>query len=209
MRPVRLIAYSDYLCPWCFNASVRLHRLEDEFGGALEVEWRSYLLRRPQPDSQRTLEKFRIYTQSWLKPAAEPDSGTFRVWSTDNGPPSHSVPPHLVAKAAATYGRDVFRRMHEKLLLAYFAENRDITAAATLQALWVEVGLPAAEFTRVSDPIHLQTVIEEHNEAIRVGLNGVPAVRAEDNDTPAMGAFPMDTYRRWVRKLLAAADTAS
>ena len=68
MEPVRLIAWSDYLCPWCYNAAVRLQRIEEEFGDAVQVEWRSYLLR-PNPVARRDLERFRAYTQSWLRPA--------------------------------------------------------------------------------------------------------------------------------------------
>ncbi len=131
---VRLIVYSDYLCPWCYNAAVRLERVREELDGALTLDWRSYLLR-PQPDPRRTLEKFKAYTQSWLRPAADPDGGTFRVWSTDAGPPSHSLPPHLVAKAAARLGAAAFESMHAALLYAYFADNRDITDAATLRAI--------------------------------------------------------------------------
>lgn len=203
MSPVRLIVYSDYLCPWCFNVSLRLHRLEDEFAGGLEVEWRSYLLR-PHPDPQRTLERFRRYTQSWLKPAAETDAGSFRVWEGDAGPPSHSLPPHLVAKTAASLGRDAFRRMHERLLQAYFGENRDITDAATLRALWLEVGLPETELGRSDDPAILRAVLAEHDEARQLGVSGVPAVRAAGNDTPILGSFPIETYRRWVERLLRA-----
>ena len=53
--PLRFVVYSDYLCPWCFNASVRLHRLEDAMDGQLRVEWRSYLLR-PRPGGRRDPE---------------------------------------------------------------------------------------------------------------------------------------------------------
>ena len=79
---------------------MRLRRVEEEFAGRVVVEWRSFLLR-PHPDPRRTLEKFRVYTQSWQRAAEDPDGGTFQVWQSDAGPPSHSVPPHLVAKAAA------------------------------------------------------------------------------------------------------------
>ena len=91
---------------------MRLRRIEDEFGDRVTVEWRAFLLR-PRPDASRTLETFRAYTRSWMRPAAEPDGGTFRVWATDEGPPSHSVPAHLIAKAAATIGPQAFRAMHE------------------------------------------------------------------------------------------------
>ena len=83
---------------------MRLRRLEGEFGDRVQLEWRTFLLR-PYADSRRTLDEFRTYTRSWMRPAAEPDGGTFQVWTGDAGPPSHSVPPHLVAKAAATLGQ--------------------------------------------------------------------------------------------------------
>lgn len=201
-EPVRLVVWSDYLCPWCYVAAVRLHRLEEELGGRVALEWRTFLLR-PDPSRRRSLEEFRAYTQSWLRPAAEPDAPVFRPWEGDAGPPSHSVPPHLVAKAAATLGRPAFDRMHARLLAAYFAENRDITHADTLRALWDEVGLPAEAFARAADPALLQEVVDQHNDAVTRGLNGVPAVMMAGNDVPLPGALPLDSYRRWVQRALA------
>lgn len=180
---------------------MRLRRLEAEFGAALEVRWRSFLLR-PEPTPGRTLEKFRAYTQSWLRAAADPDGGTFSVWRTDAGPPSHSIPPHLVAKAAARLGHDPFTRLHEALLRAYFSDNRDITERATLRAIWEECGLPPEAFGGASDPALLRDVLAEHNEAVELGITGVPAVRVDGTDLMVVGAQPLETYRRWVRRLL-------
>lgn len=196
----RLIVYSDYLCPWCYVAAVRLRRLADELGDGVDIEWRSYLLR-PRPDPKRTLEKFREYTKSWLRAAAEEEAAEFRVWSSDEGPPSHSLPPHLVAKAAGSFGREAFERMHARILRAYFVENRDITDDACLRRLWEEVGLPPAEFARSAEPELARRVIAEHDEAVELGVGGVPAVRAEGTDAAITGALPLETYRRWVAKL--------
>ena len=160
----------------------------------------TYLLR-PEPDPRRSLEKFRDYTRSWLRPAAEPDGGTFQVWQGDAGPPTHSVPPHLVAKAAASLGDDAFARMHRALLEAYFGHSRDITDPATLRALWDEVGLPAAEFARSAEPRFLEQALGEHAEAVRLGMNGVPTVRVEGDDAFVTGAYPMEMYRRWIARL--------
>ena len=201
--PVRLVVWSDYLCPWCYVAATRLHRLQEEAGDRVALEWRSFLLR-PYPDRTRSLEQFRTYTRSWARPAAEPDAPVFRPWESDAGPPSHSMPPHLVAKAAATCGAGAFERMHARLLAAYFSENLDITDAATLVALWTEVGLPAGEFGRAGDQALLETVVREHNEAIAIGLTGVPAVQMAGNDVPLPGALPYESYRRWVDRALAA-----
>jgi predicted DsbA family dithiol-disulfide isomerase len=199
--PPRLIVYSDYLCPWCYNGAVRLRRIGEELGAGVEIEWRSYLLR-PRPDPRRTLEKFRAYTQSWLRPAADPDGGTFRVWEGDAGPPSHSIPPHLAAKAATSLGKDAFERLHLPLMHAYFAENRDITERATLRAVWTEVGLPEPEFDRIDDPDLLRLVVDEHNRAVEDGITGVPAVSLAGRDDFVIGAQPLDVYRRWLHRAL-------
>ena len=202
MGNVRVIAYSDYLCPWCYNGSVRLQQLETELEGRIELEFRSFLLR-PQPSPGRDLEVFRSYTQSWQRPAAEPDSGTFRVWEGDAGPPSHSVPPHRVAKAAAILGVPEFRAMHERLLHAYFAENRDISDTDTLALLWREAGLDPAAFARHEDPALHEQVLDEHRAALELGINGVPSVVIEGQDVPITGAHPLSLYRRWLGRVLA------
>jgi predicted DsbA family dithiol-disulfide isomerase len=197
---IRLVAYSDYLCPWCYNASVRLERLAEE-APDVEVEWRSYLLRPRPAGAHRDLERFRTYTESWQRPAAEADAGRFVTWQGDAGPPSHSVPAHAVAKAAAALGADAFRRMHARLLRAYFEESRDISAEATLRALWDELALPAEGFERCRDPELLKRVHDEHDEALSLGANGVPALRAADSDAVITGALPLATYRRFAERL--------
>jgi len=200
-EPIRVVAYSDYLCPWCFNATVRLRRLEVELTGRIEITWRSYLLR-PEPNGARDLEKFRSYTEGWLRPGAEPDAGTFRVWQSDEGPPSHSVPPHLVARAAAELGRAEFDAVHERLFSAYFAQNRDIARTETLRAIWKECGLSEAAFERRDDPAIREAVLADHREAIELGIHGVPAVRIDPNPIAAVGAQPLEAYRRWFLKEL-------
>jgi len=208
MPHVTLVAYSDYLCPWCFNASVRLRRLEAEFAGSVTVEWRSFLLRaRPREDDGdpgRALEKFMRYTQSWLRPGAEPDSGTFRVWETSEGPPSWSVPPHVVAKAAARQGGDAFGRVHERLLSSYFSENRDITSPANLAAIWSDADLPAEALPDPGDPALVEEVWNEYRAAVERGITGVPSVRVAGEDPYLVGAQPYELYERWVTRRLEA-----
>jgi len=200
MGPVELVVYSDYLCPWCHLAEHRLERLRRELGGALALAWRSFLLR-PRSDEARDLERFVRYTQSWLRPAAEPDAPRFQVWESSAGPPSHSVPPHLVAKAAAELGAEAFAAVHARLLRAYFEESRDISREPTLREIWSEAGLPAAEFERCRAPELLQRVADEHREATELGVTGVPAVRVAGTDAFVVGAQPLTVYRRWVERL--------
>jgi predicted DsbA family dithiol-disulfide isomerase len=199
--PLAVFVYSDFLCPWCFNASLRLQQLQDEFKDAVCVTWRSYLLR-PEPRPGRDLEKFRAYTRSWERPAADEPNARFRPWQGDAGPPSHSVPAHVAAKAAATLGRDAERALRDRLFPAYFSESRDISDAQTLRALWVEAGLPVAEFARIGEPELERQVRAEHAEALALDATGVPAVRVGENEFVLLGAQPLETYRRWLRRSL-------
>ncbi len=179
---------------------MRLRRIEENHRDEIDLEWRSFLLR-PRPSPGRTLEKFREYTKSWQRPAADSDSGNFREWRTDEGPPSHSIPPHLVAKAAARLGSAAFEQVHEALLRAYFFDSRDITTDETLVSIWRDAGLPESDFERREDPAILQAVLREHNEAQEHGATGVPAVRVEGGDGIIVGAHPYELYERWVQRL--------
>ena len=217
MPDLRLIVYSDYLCPWCVNADARLRRLESEYAGRVELQFKSFLLRpqpRPEPRDARhaaeTLEKFRTYTRGWARIAAEPDAGALRPWTSDEGPPSHSIPAHRAAKAAARHGREAFRRMHERLLRAYFVEHRDISREPVLRELWRDVSLPEADFAaHRDDPALLEAVLADHDEALRLGATGVPAVRLDGNEAVVVGAQPVALYRRWIDRALARGAVSS
>jgi len=203
VRPAQLVVYSDFLCPWCWNAATKLASVQSQIGDALSIEWRSYLLR-PQAQPGRDLEKFRAYTQGWLRVAEDEPRAPFRPWTGDAGPPSHSVPPHVVAKAAAALSPDAAARMRDRLFRAYFTESRDISDAATLRALWSEVGLDAAGFDAIDVPARTREVLADHAEAQSLGATGVPAVRLADQDFVLVGAQPEAVYLRWLQKVAAA-----
>ena len=142
------------------------------------------------------------YTQSWLRPAAEEDAPTYRVWESTEGPPSHSTPAHLAAKAAARLGPESFAALHARLLRAYFEESRDISRLPVLTELWADAGLPEEGLAALDDPELLRRTAEEHNEALQIGITGVPAVRVAGTDAYVVGAQPLATYRRWIERLL-------
>ncbi len=179
---------------------MRLEKLAAEFPDACEIQWKSFLLR-PHPEP-RPLDAFRRYTESWLRPAADPDSGSFTVWSTDEPPPSHSVPPAAAAKAAARQGREAFDRYHRALMENYFHWNRNITEAENLLRIATECGLDVAAFAAaLQDPALMREVVDDHNEAMSIGLSGVPAVIV-DGRWKLVGAQPLEVYREIVLRRL-------
>jgi predicted DsbA family dithiol-disulfide isomerase len=142
------------------------------------------------------------YTNSWMRPQAEEDGGTFRVWQTDFGPPSHSIPPLVLYKAAERIGRSAAVQVSERLYKAYFTDNLDITDPATMLEIWRESGLDEAAFEAVDDPALLQEVLNQHNDAVQRGVTGVPAIMLDGTDAVITGAHPRALYRRWIERTL-------
>ncbi len=179
--------------------AVCLERVQQEVGDVLEVRWKSFLLR-PHPEA-KPLEKFRRYTESWMRPAAAADAGEFRVWSGDQEPPSHSVPPAVAIKAAARQG--AFARYHMALMHAYFAENRNVTSPETIGEVARECGLDLEAFARdLADPAIAEEVVSDHNEAVALGIHAVPCV-VLDGGFQMPGAQESALYRSVIEKVLA------
>jgi len=173
--------------------------VQQEVGDVLEVRWKSFLLR-PHPEP-KPLEKFRRYTESWLRPASAADAGEFRVWSGDEQPPSHSVPPAVALKAAARQG--AFSRYQMALMHAYFADNRNVTDSGTITAVAHECGLDLEAFARdLGDPAIVQEVAADHNEAVTLGISSVPCVVLEGG-FQMPGAQERALYRSIIEKVLA------
>jgi predicted DsbA family dithiol-disulfide isomerase len=180
---------------------VRLEKIADEFRESCVVEWKSFLLR-PYPE-ERSLEAFRRYTESWLRPAAEPESGSFTVWSTEEAPPSHSVPPAVAAKAAARQGPEAFGRYHRAVMESYFHQNRNIAEQTVLVRIARETGLDVAAFVEaLRDPTLGREVVDDHNQAVSMGISGVPTVIV-DGRWKIAGAQPRELYRRIMELRLA------
>lgn len=161
---------------------MRLEELAKLEGDGINVTWKSFLLR-PQPE-ERSIEQFTEYTNNWQRPAdMEPNAPFSWPWSGQNVPPSYSVPAAVAGKVAATFGQESWHLFHRRLLETYFVENRTISELDVFSDVAAEVGIDEAEFRSTyldQSSMLAQGVLEEHNEAIRRGVNGVPAVVVED-----------------------------
>jgi len=165
----------------------------------LEVHWKSFLLR-PYPEP-KPLEKFRRYTESWMRPASAADAGEFRVWSSNEEPPSHSVPPAVAVKAAGR--QQEYSRYQMALMHAYFAENRNVTATDTIVSVAQQCGLDLERFARdIADPALAAQVVADHNEAVSLGITAVPCVVLEGG-FQMPGAQERALYRSVIEKVLA------
>lgn len=203
--PVSFTVWSDFLCPWCFVGAVRIADLKEEFGDRLLVTWKSYLLR---PEAQvRPLDTFRNYTTSWSHPSgpgAHESRTVFNEWG-DETPPSHSVPPAIAGKVAASFGADAFDRFHHALMAAYFTDNRTISDIEVIVDVAAACDLDPNEFrSRMQhDGARLhREVFDDMSEGVDLGVHAAPTV-VVNQTLPIPGAQDLDSYRMIVERILA------
>ena len=121
---LRIVAWSDYVCPWCYIALERIERLQREY--PVDVDWRSFELHPETPvTGARWLgrlgseARIRAYTGNILHLAEDSD--------IPMAMPEVIVNSHK-ALEAGEFAREHggFEALHHALFRAYFAEARDI-----------------------------------------------------------------------------------
>ena len=61
--PVQLDIFSDYLCPWCYNAAIRLSDVEQAYGDQVKLHWRAFPLIPDQRPGRLSTEATRASRQ--------------------------------------------------------------------------------------------------------------------------------------------------
>jgi predicted DsbA family dithiol-disulfide isomerase len=182
---------------------VRVDELKRRMGDAIDVQWKSFLLR-TEPKTT-SLEKFSRYTESWQRPAdLEPNAKFTTPWASGATPPSSSFPAQMAWKASAHFGDEAQQRYHHALLDAYFVQNRDISSGPELAQIAHECDIDKERFIELFTDQHdslRDMVAAEHNDAIGRGITGVPSVVVNEN-FPIQGAQDVETYERWITRVI-------
>jgi predicted DsbA family dithiol-disulfide isomerase len=198
--PVRLDVFSDYLCPWCYNAAVRLREVQEVYGDRIRVHWRAFpLIPSAQPD-RRVTPKTREGRQ---RVGAEEPRAAFVAPELDTPLPSSSVPALTAAKCAELQGPAAFERFHDRLFTAHFRDNLDISSPGVLRGLIRETGLDRARFEADYAGEAYEAVLRDCAEgAAWFGVSGLPTVVLNEK-LSLVGAVPTDRYRLLIDWILA------
>jgi predicted DsbA family dithiol-disulfide isomerase len=199
--PVRLDVFSDYLCPWCYNAAVRLWDVADAYGDRLSVHWRAFPLVPDQQPGRRATQKTR---DGRLRVGAEEPRALFVAPEIDSALPSSSVPAQTAAKCALRQGDAAFQRLHRALFVAHFGDNLDISRPSVLRALARESGLDVDRFEAdYAGGEAYEAVLHDCAEgAAWFGVSALPTV-VFDERISLVGAVPTEQYREMVDWILA------
>jgi predicted DsbA family dithiol-disulfide isomerase len=143
---LRILAFSDYICPWCYIGLARIERLQREF--PIDVIWAPYELHPETPPEGTPLAAApgsrRAAMQALLMQIAA-DEGIALA-------SPRRLSNSRLALEAAEYARDqspdTFETLHRALFRAYFVEGRDLGEPETVLALGEAAGLDRAALAK-------------------------------------------------------------
>lgn len=184
---------------------MRLAQLQQTYGAALEVHWKSFTLV-PEAEPGRTFNAHAAEAWARARANAQVEGTTFTARLPGAPMPASSVPALEAAKCAANQGDTGFARYHLALLEAYFTASRDISQADVLIDLARETQLDVDRFTLdLASGRMRQGVLAEYLEAQALGVTSVPTVILADRGGAIriVGEVPLTQYRRYVEWFLA------
>lgn len=207
-NPVRILVWSDYVCPFCYLERPVLERVRAELGGNVEIDWRSFELRpEPEPTLDPNAEYLhRVWKQSVYPMAQERGLSLMKL------PPVQ--PRSRKAHQAAEYAREagLLDAMNHALFKAFFEDGRDLADPDVLIEIGRSVGLEEDGLrASLESNRHEDRVLEDEQLARQIGISGVPAliITAGVQAYLVSGAQPYETVMSVVAQARKAAETAS
>lgn len=135
----RIVAYSDYVCPWCYIGFRRIERLQREFD--IAVDWRPFEL---HPETPRTGAQFvgRLGNPDRARAYRDRILGLAQESGIEMTMPRVIANSHRALEAAEfARERGGFPAMHAALFAAYFEQGRDIADVDVLCEIAGEAGV--------------------------------------------------------------------
>lgn len=197
MSTLRVLVWSDYICPFCFVGLARAHWLEREHGASLE--WLPFDLHPEYPPEgiprAALEERYGPGIDERTRQAVE-------AAGLEYGPPDR-IPRSLKALALGELARDrdLHAELHERVMRAYWSEARDIGDDDVLVELAVAAGLGEDEArAALTDEGYLARVAGSTRAAQEHGVNAVPAFVLDDR-LLVLGAQPHETFEAALAEL--------
>lgn len=197
---MHIIAYSDYVCPWCYIGHVRIEQLQREFD--VRVEWRPFEL---HPETPKTGAQLAGRLGSEARARAYRDN--IIALAEDSGLRMHMPAvvsnSHLALEAAEfTRASGGFEAFHRALFEAYFEQRRDIGDVDVLGEIARECGVDDQGLRQaLSDGACAETVDQLTDEARADGIVSTPTF-IFDGGFRLIGAQEYAVFSSVTRRLL-------
>ncbi|MFX1567548.1 MAG: DsbA family protein [Promethearchaeota archaeon] len=198
-RKLKIIAYSDYICPFCYIGYHRMKQLKKEYN--LDVEWRPFEIH-PETPKQGAKVNELPFPKGYLEMAFAnvkrlADEDGLQLKFADKLPNSRLA--LFISEFARKQGK--FEEFHKLVLEAYWLEGKDIGDKSFLLDLAESVGLDKDEIKNYLETDEPSNILRETLKELRTyGINGVPTFIIEDRFI--IGAQPYKVFKKVINEIL-------
>ncbi len=196
---LKIIVYSDYICPFCYVGFYRIKKLKEEFD--FDVEWRSFELHPETPkrgvliDSLPFAKEYLEMVMINVKRLADEVGIKF----TFSGKLPNSRLALYVSEFARKKGK--FNEFHELIFDTYWKEGKDIGDLTILLDLAESLGLEKKELLDYIESDEPQNMLKKTSlELGNVRITGVPTFII--GDRVVVGAQPYETFQTVIEEVL-------
>ena len=196
---LKIVMFSDYICPFCYVGFETMRRLKPEFD--LELEWRGFQIHPDWPAQGVPADKMReagdaaARDATWNRITAMADAVGFEI-----KPPS-VLTNSRAALAATEFARESGRDevLEERIYRAYFNDGENIGDASVVTRLAGEAGLDTAEVAdAIKSPKYEMRLKNNSLAAHQRGVSGVPTFFI--GEYPLVGAQSVDAMRAILKR---------
>ena len=198
-KRLKVIAYSDYICPFCYIGYHRIEQLKKEYD--LAVEWRPFEIHPETPKEGAFTEEL-----SFPKGYLEMAFANVKRLADEDGLQlkfSEKLPNSRLALYISEFARKKgkFEEFHKLVLEAYWLEGKDIGDKNLLLDLAESVGLNKNEIEVYLSTDEPFKVVQKSLKELRTyGINGVPTFLIEDR--LIVGAQPYEIFKNLINEIL-------
>lgn len=196
---LKIVMFSDYICPFCYIGFETVRRLKPEFN--FELEWRGFQIHPDWPAEGIPADHAREASPSdsrralWERISAMAEAVGFSM-----RPPS-VLTNSRAALAATEFARESGRdeALEERIYRAYFNDGLNIGDPAVVARLGSEAGLDSAEVAdAINSPKYEMRLKNNSLAANQRGVSGVPTFFI--GEYPLVGAQSPDAMRSILKR---------
>ena len=210
---MKIEIWSDYACPYCYIGERQLEKALENFSDRedIEISFKSFELdpsasyKTTTNTRERISEKYRISTekaQQMIDSITEYAKSVGLDFNYDTVRYTNTFGAHRIAKYAETKGKGI--EISEKLLHAYFTENKQMSDHKVLTDIAIEIGLDKLEVEDILKGEELKFAEDVRNdeyEASRLGIHAVPFFVINEKYSIS-GAQPQEVFEQAIEKAL-------
>jgi len=197
---LKIVMFSDYICPFCYVGFETMRRLKREFD--IQLDWRGFQIHPDWPAEGIPADKAHATIDPasrvalWKRIGAMAEAVGF----------SMKAPAVLTnsraALAATEFARESGRdeALEERIYRAYFNDGVNIGEAQTVARLAAEAGLDLGEVAdAIKSPKYEMRLKNNSLAAHQRGVSGVPTFFI--GEYPLVGAQSLDTMRAILKRV--------